>query len=61
MGIEELIELLSRKLSYMHSRRSSAEAAGDLEVLAIVDEQIGKTQDTLSALRAELARRPQAQ
>jgi hypothetical protein len=51
MSIDELIQLVSYKLSALNSARASAVAVGDLNQVVALDSQINQTQLTLDQLR----------
>lgn len=52
MNFPKLIEMLARRIEYLGTVRSSAEALGDIEQVSVLDQQIAESQDTLNKLKA---------
>jgi len=51
MKMQELITLLSNKLSSLNNAKSTAMASGDLEAVLRLEGEIGETQATIEALQ----------
>lgn len=51
MTVQELIQMLERRVVYLQSVRTSATALGDVQQVERVDVEINETQDTLNQLR----------
>jgi hypothetical protein len=54
MTIQELIELVSRRLAYFSQLRTSASHLGDAAQVASLDTQIAETEATLAQLKTLL-------
>jgi hypothetical protein len=52
MTIQDLITLLSNKLSSLNNAKSNAIVSGDVEAVLRLDGEIAETQDTLNKLQA---------
>jgi hypothetical protein len=51
MKIEEIIFILENKVRNLEQQRSIAVGNGDLEVVTLIDSQIGETSITLDSLK----------
>jgi len=51
MTIDEIIKLAESRLSYLNSRRASANSVGDFEEIEKLDKFILETESTLSILK----------
>jgi hypothetical protein len=51
MTIEDLIQMVSRRLAYLSQLRTSASNLGDAVQVASLDAQIAETEATLSQLK----------
>ena len=54
MKLQELIVLLSNKLSSLNNAKSTAIASGDIESVIRLDDEIAETQVTLNTLQGAM-------
>jgi hypothetical protein len=52
MTIGELIVLAQARLAHLNSRMASATAAGDASAMAVLEQSIAETEDTIARLIA---------
>lgn len=52
MTVNQIIEMLERRVAYLSQLRSSAAALGDIARVASLDEDLAETELTLATLRA---------
>jgi hypothetical protein len=52
MTIDQIIEMLERRVAYLSQLRSSAAALGDIPRVASIDEDLAETELTLATLLA---------
>ena len=51
MKMQELVSLMSNKLAYLNTAKSTAMASGDLEAVLRLDAEISETQATIAGLQ----------
>ena len=54
MKMQELVNLLSNKLSSLNNAKSTAIASGDVESVMRLDDEIAETQVTLNTLQGAM-------
>ncbi len=52
MKLQELIVLLSNKISSLNNARSNAVSQGDVATIILLDDEIVETQNTLNSLQS---------
>jgi hypothetical protein len=52
MTIEQLIELVVKRMTYLSALRAAAERLGDVQQIIAIDAELADSQATLDSLRA---------